>query len=275
VSEGTADTGETTEPRRTRLLRVAEHVRTQNWTAIGIDFVIVVLGVFVGIQVANWNEAIADRRIAERYLVAIADDVRSDVNELRHVKDNAMARIGASAYLLREAGSEDIATVIELTQQTDAGVFAGLESTAIPEVDAPPPERRGRLWSMAIDLYLYDANRSAYDALVGSGRIDLIDDPRVVRALREYYYLVDALTATQIRTVAPMRLKLVDVGIDRGYSPKGAVDETVLVERVEVDPPLAAAIATSREVAGLHLVLITALERKAHELTELLEGERP
>jgi hypothetical protein len=32
------DTVETTEPRRTRLLRVAEHIRTQNWTAISIEF---------------------------------------------------------------------------------------------------------------------------------------------------------------------------------------------------------------------------------------------
>jgi hypothetical protein len=38
------------------LRRVIEHVREQNWTAIGIDFVIVVIGVFVGIQVANWND---------------------------------------------------------------------------------------------------------------------------------------------------------------------------------------------------------------------------
>jgi hypothetical protein len=268
------DTAVTAEPRRTRLLRVAEHIRTQNWTAIGIDFLIVVLGVFVGIQVSNWNAAIADQRIAERYLVAIADDVRSDINELGHARSKAMTRIGTSAYLLREAGSVGIATVIELTHEQDAGVFAGLENTDIPEADAPPPEQRGRLWSLAIDLYLYDANRSAYDALVGSGRIDLIDDPRVVRALREYYYLVDALTATQIRSVAPVRLRLVDIGIDRGYSAKGVVDEKALVERLKSDPPLAAAIATSREIAGLHLVLITALERKAHELVGLLEEQR-
>ncbi len=37
------------------LRRVIEHVRDQNWTAIAIDFVIVVAGVFVGIQVSNWN----------------------------------------------------------------------------------------------------------------------------------------------------------------------------------------------------------------------------
>ena len=33
------------------LRRVIKHVRNQEWTAIAIDFVIVVLGVFLGLQV--------------------------------------------------------------------------------------------------------------------------------------------------------------------------------------------------------------------------------
>lgn len=38
------------------LRRITEHVKAQNWTAVFIDLVIVVVGVFIGIQVANWNE---------------------------------------------------------------------------------------------------------------------------------------------------------------------------------------------------------------------------
>ena len=44
------------------LRRLTKHVKDQNWFAIGIDFLIVVIGVFIGIQVANWNENNADRR---------------------------------------------------------------------------------------------------------------------------------------------------------------------------------------------------------------------
>ncbi|MEM1145818.1 MAG: hypothetical protein AAGI88_24860 [Pseudomonadota bacterium] len=43
------------------LRRVTEHVRAQNWTAVWIDFMIVVVGVFIGIQVANWNDGRASR----------------------------------------------------------------------------------------------------------------------------------------------------------------------------------------------------------------------
>ena len=36
--------------------RVIKHVEAQNWTAILIDFVFVVVGVFSGIQVSTWND---------------------------------------------------------------------------------------------------------------------------------------------------------------------------------------------------------------------------
>jgi hypothetical protein len=38
------------------LRRIPEHVKAQNWFAVGIDFFIVVVGVFVGLQVSNWND---------------------------------------------------------------------------------------------------------------------------------------------------------------------------------------------------------------------------
>ena len=38
------------------LRRVTEHVKSQNWFAVWLDFVIVVVGVFLGIQIGNWNE---------------------------------------------------------------------------------------------------------------------------------------------------------------------------------------------------------------------------
>lgn len=43
------------------LRRITEHVSAQNWFAVGTDFVIVVVGVFIGIQVANLNDDRLDR----------------------------------------------------------------------------------------------------------------------------------------------------------------------------------------------------------------------
>lgn len=45
------------------LRRITEPMKDQNWFAVGIELVILVLGVFIGIQVANWNEARKDRAV--------------------------------------------------------------------------------------------------------------------------------------------------------------------------------------------------------------------
>ncbi|HBS35470.1 MAG TPA: hypothetical protein DEA50_10405, partial [Parvularcula sp.] len=59
------------------LRRVMQHVKRQDWFAVMLDFVIVVLGVFVATQVSNWNEAGAERRRERAYLQRIHDDVAS------------------------------------------------------------------------------------------------------------------------------------------------------------------------------------------------------
>jgi len=41
------------------LRRLTKHVKDQNWFAVGLDFVIVVAGVFLGIQIGNWNTDLA------------------------------------------------------------------------------------------------------------------------------------------------------------------------------------------------------------------------
>lgn len=100
------------------LRRIIEHFRKQEWTAIGIDFVIVVIGVFVGIQVANWNEARLEAQRERGYLVALQGDFRAIVTELEHdiagydevaasmtflLEQSRMARPDASLASLNEA----------------------------------------------------------------------------------------------------------------------------------------------------------------------------
>ncbi|MEX0644262.1 MAG: hypothetical protein WD076_03070, partial [Parvularculaceae bacterium] len=62
------------------LRRVIAHFRKQEWTAIAIDFLIVVIGVFVGIQVSNWNAARADQMRASAYLERISADLGADID---------------------------------------------------------------------------------------------------------------------------------------------------------------------------------------------------
>ena len=65
------------------LRRLAENLRAQNWTAIAIEFLIVVMGVFLGTQVANWNEERTERRETELLLTHLAPELQSQL-ELFH-----------------------------------------------------------------------------------------------------------------------------------------------------------------------------------------------
>lgn len=76
------------------LRRVIEHFREQAWTAIMLDFVIVVVGVFVGIQVSNWNDARRDREIEALYLARLQQELseisaqaEAEVDIVREVYD--------------------------------------------------------------------------------------------------------------------------------------------------------------------------------------------
>ncbi len=50
------------------LRRIKHHVVNENWFAVFVDFVIVVVGVYVGIEVSNWNEARQEEARATEYL---------------------------------------------------------------------------------------------------------------------------------------------------------------------------------------------------------------
>jgi hypothetical protein len=59
--------------------RIVVNLRQQHWMAIGIDLAIVVLGVFIGIQVANWNEARIERERSAVLVEAFRNEMRDYV----------------------------------------------------------------------------------------------------------------------------------------------------------------------------------------------------
>lgn len=61
------------------LRRISEHVNAQNWTAVVLDFVIVVLGVFIGLQVSNWNDARALKQRERDLLVELRTEIEKSV----------------------------------------------------------------------------------------------------------------------------------------------------------------------------------------------------
>ena len=59
------------------LRHVISHMRRQDWMAVGIELVVVVVGVFIGVQASNWNE---DRETDQKAAV-FTERLKSDLRE--------------------------------------------------------------------------------------------------------------------------------------------------------------------------------------------------
>lgn len=84
------------------LRRITEHVKAQNWLAVGLDFLIVVVGVFVGLQVQNWSEERNSRELERHYLSRLLADMDNSIvgteRTLRFVEYNQ-----ANAWIVHQS----------------------------------------------------------------------------------------------------------------------------------------------------------------------------
>lgn len=66
--------------------RAAAKLRAQDWTAISIEIAIVCIGVFVGNEVSNWNQARLQKDQTERLLGQLAPELRKKIAFFESVK---------------------------------------------------------------------------------------------------------------------------------------------------------------------------------------------
>ena len=57
------------------LRRFMQHVKEQNWFAVGLDVIVVIVGIFLGLQVQAWYEARAERELEQFYLYQLHGEI--------------------------------------------------------------------------------------------------------------------------------------------------------------------------------------------------------
>lgn len=119
------------------LRHVTRHLQKQDWTAIGIDFLIVVLGVFVGLQAQEWYGERA-RRVADSQYV---ERMHREVVELIAIRENVVTPRSKNFADIAMATSKVFGTdhVTQLTTAECAAiqlshVFTS-PTTSLPTVD--------------------------------------------------------------------------------------------------------------------------------------------
>ena len=252
------------------LRRVMENVKSENWFAVGVDFVIVVVGVFIGIQVANWNEELSERKREREILRNITDDVRNDRLELASGKAFALHTIAAANYALAAAGLEPVRSItmpLEDIPQLSGFYFS------VPQPAEMAEDESRRLWSLSVVRYYPTQSNAALEALTAAGDLSLIRNAELVRELQLYRQLWQGLEQSHESTYRPFRERAVYVGQEFGLSPFTEMDQGEYAALLASNPELASALRTLLEYTVLQNSQMEALDNKAAELLRLLEGE--
>ena len=147
------------------LRRAVEHAKTQNWFAIALDFFIVVMGVFIGIEVANWNQVRQDRQEERRYYGQLLADLRGDLEVFAQAEKRADRYDAAAQLVIDRLGGK-----------------------------VPPNASPGQM-AMAIHkagwVYIPYASRGTYNELVSTGNLGLLRNAELKSEIAHYYASFD------------------------------------------------------------------------------------
>ena len=65
--------------------RLATGIKEQDWFVVLVEVMIVVVGIFIGLQVDDWNEGIKERDLEKQYLERILNDFEISIED--HIGD--------------------------------------------------------------------------------------------------------------------------------------------------------------------------------------------
>lgn len=134
------------------LRRVIAHVRKQEWTAIWIDLVIVVVGVFIGIEVANWN---AERETKNKSVV-FTERLKADL------------RAESWRYQFLLAYYRDVRDATEAAADSLSGKASLSNEAFLVNAYRATQYKQGA------------STRATYDELISTGSIGLIKDRKLL-----------------------------------------------------------------------------------------------
>lgn len=139
------------------LQKLADGIRQQNWFTVVLEILIVVIGIFIGLQVDGWSELRQDRRDEQQYLNRLHDEILNAEKLSARLLDRRIERQEMAADIL------DI-------------VFVNVERNSLTTLEC----------QTVATLHFFNivvSGLSAVDELTASGRMGILQDTQLRAAL--------------------------------------------------------------------------------------------
>lgn len=150
--------------------RIVENLKSQNWIALWLELVVVVVGIILAFQVDRWYENRMSRAAVLDNLSGLTADFAANRNEL----------LDASQRHLRSKRA--IEKMLFHDPVTD---------------DTLTHEEFYRNMSDALEGRSFSAVRRTYDSLIAAGLVEIIPSEELKVTISDFYQLVDRIENTQ------------------------------------------------------------------------------
>ncbi|WP_297800498.1 hypothetical protein [Arenimonas sp. GDDSR-1] len=245
------------------LRRLSQSLKEQNWMAIGIEFVLLVVGVYLGIQVANWKEARVERELVRGHLTEIAQDLRMHLAIRDELEDSAKLRIAAVDYIYDQAfGIRLPVTLVRASERWEA-----------PPAEAFPPEQLDHLMGAVNLVRISVRSRNGYESLISSGRLGLLKNRKLAHQIQAYYGNFDSLLDVQSNVLRPFRNDGARDQYPLGLSVFDQRPAAEIVALARENPGFAAYLRSQREWAITQYHLMSDINEETAELLAAIEKE--
>ena len=152
------------------LRHLMAHVRTENWFAVFLDLLVVVVGLFIGLQVDTWWAGRKEAQLETIYLTEIQEDFQANRSSLESVIRTVERVIGDMVVLHAQS--------------------------LLPEPSLPASDLNNRFKSIS-NMPTFVMTTRAYANLTGSGDLKLLRNRSLKNALADYYAAADLTRVVQ------------------------------------------------------------------------------
>jgi hypothetical protein len=160
-----------------QLRRFTQGLRERDWSSVAVEVVIVIVGVFIALQVSNWNDERKDAARGDDYLLRMQNELRADVARL--------------------------ATMAAFWQAVNAEGRAALAHAEHGTLHQGSAWKTLRAYYQASQIWPYRKDDTTFQELRASGEFGLIRDPELRARVSRHYADTAGLSIAEVLGVAP------------------------------------------------------------------------
>jgi len=234
--------------------RVGAAFRARDWAGVIIEFAIVVLGIFVALQVGDWNQQRTDRELEKVYVARLIVETRVNLDVLRQV---------------------------ERIYEEKIRFILALPDMPLEEAVRKDPQGFMRRLDDSSFIALPNMQSGTYDELGSSGRVSLIRDARLRTAIADNLNAYRSTILVEQQPIGDYRRILFETLPGRAYydyrvGPGASNAEAIIasVEAFRKDPRFKGAANSEITYGSDTLYWIRYFSKQTEQVLALLETAR-